>query len=183
MADTLNCLYVVVILGIAIFSIIGGIKVVPEYQRLVVFRLGRPLTNPKGPGIVFLIPLIDNAVTVDLREQKREVSNQETTTKDYIPVSADFHWSYQVLDPIKAVVSVGNVEAATAGIINTKLSKIIHEINSGDLLSEFERIRYEMSADTNLREVFESFGVIVTGFEILKLSAEDRKKRIDDVKS
>jgi regulator of protease activity HflC (stomatin/prohibitin superfamily) len=176
MTEILDYPYLVIVLALGIFSIIGGIHVVPEYQRLVVFRLGRYLDKPKGPGIAFLVPMIDRAVKVDLREQKREISNQEATTKDFIPVFADFRWYYKVLDPIKAVVSVGNVEATTAGIISTKLRKIIHEINAGDLLSEHERIRYEISTDTSLREVFENLGVIVTRFEILKLSAADRKK-------
>lgn len=81
MTDNLSCLLAIAIVFLAIFQIIGGIKVVPEYQRLVVFRLGKPLNNPKGPGLVFLIPFLDKTISVDLREQKRNVLNQEAISK------------------------------------------------------------------------------------------------------
>lgn len=153
-----------------------GIRVVPEHKRLVVFRLGRPLDKPKGPGIVFPIPVIDHAVQVDLQEQKRETSVQEIITKDFIPVSADLRWHYKVLDPIKAIVSVGKIETFIASILSTRLRKIVLEINSEDLLFEHERIRQEIGTDTGLRDVFEKRGVTTTRFEILKFTPEDSKK-------
>jgi regulator of protease activity HflC (stomatin/prohibitin superfamily) len=181
MSGIANYLYIGIVLAIGFFWLIGGIRLVPEYQRLVVFRLGRPLDKPKGPGLAFLIPGIDRAVTVDLREKKREVFSQEATTKDFIPVSVDFRFYYKVLDPIKAVVTVGNSEATSAGIISTKLRTEVHGISSIDLLSEQGRISYELlENDPRFHEVCERLGLIVTNFEILKLAIDDRRKEIDD---
>jgi regulator of protease activity HflC (stomatin/prohibitin superfamily) len=175
------CLAIVLVIGI--FSILSRIQVVPEYQRLVVFRLGRFLDRPKGPGIVFLIPVIDRALKVDLREQKREISNQEATTKDFIPVSFDLDWYYRILDPIKAVTTVGNAETAMAAFIIMKLRSEIKEINSANLSSEFTRLNNEFHRnDHQLPEISEKFGMKVSHFEILKLAIDDHKKEMDDAK-
>ena len=79
-----------------------AIRVVPEYQRLVVFRLGR-CVGSKGPGIVFLVPIIDRGVSTDLREQVREIPHQTSITKDNAAISVDFIWYYKVLDPTESV--------------------------------------------------------------------------------
>ena len=85
----------VIVIGIVILT--NAIRIVPEYQRLVVFRLGRVLSPPCGPGIVFLIPIIDRPVRVDLREQIREVPHQVSITKDNAPISIDFLWYFKVI--------------------------------------------------------------------------------------
>ena len=81
------------ILVIGFIFLANAIRIVPEYQRLVVFRLGRSV-GAKGPGIVLLIPVIDRSVKVDLREQIREVPHQTSITKDNAPISIDFLWYY-----------------------------------------------------------------------------------------
>jgi len=178
MTDSLNCLYVVAILVIAFFSIIGGIKIVPEYERLVVFRLGRPLSKPKGPGIVFLVPMIDRAIKVDLREQKREVLDQTARTQNSIPVLFSFVWHYKVIDPVESIVNVGNQEAATAGIAITNLRAFIGDLKSVDMLTSLESMNTKARA--RLDEVTERWGVKVTNFEILKIAVDDHRKEIDD---
>ena len=84
------------VIGIAGFFglilLVNAVRIVPEYQRLVVFRFGRVLPSPKGPGIVFLIPMVDIPKMVDLREQIREVPHQVSITKDNAPISIDFLW-------------------------------------------------------------------------------------------
>ncbi len=92
----------------------NAIRIVPEYQRLVVFRLGR-CVGARGPGIVFLIPVIDRAVKVDLREQVREIPHQTSITKDNAPISVDFLWYYKVLDPTESILQVGNFEVSRPG--------------------------------------------------------------------
>jgi regulator of protease activity HflC (stomatin/prohibitin superfamily) len=96
LGNTALCLVGAVIL-IALIVIAQAIRVVPEYQRLVVFRLGRCIGS-KGPGIVLLVPVIDRGVKVDLREQVREVPHQTSITKDNAPISIDFLW-YSGADP------------------------------------------------------------------------------------
>jgi len=151
---------------IALIVIANAIRIVPEYQRLVVFRLGR-CVGSRGPGIVFLIPVIDRGVKVDLREQVREVPHQVSITKDNAPISIDFLWFYKVLDPTDSVLQVGNFESAAAGIAATTLRAVIGGIPLDDVLSEREHINNMLR--TRLDEVTERWGVKVTNVEIREI--------------
>lgn len=151
---------------LAFIFLANAIRIVPEYQRLVVFRLGRSI-GPKGPGIVLLIPVIDRAVKVDLREQVREVPHQTSITKDNAPISIDFLWYYKVLDPAESVLQVGNFESAAAGIAATTLRAVIGGIPLDDVLSEREHINNMLR--TRLDEVTERWGVKVTNVEIREI--------------
>ena len=144
----------------------SAIRIVPEYQRLVVFRLGRCL-GTKGPGIVILIPIVDQAKMVDLREQIREVPHQTSITKDNAPISIDFLWYYKVLDPAQSVLQVGNFELSAAGIAATTLRAVIGGIPLDDVLSEREHINNMLR--TRLDEVTERWGVKVTNVEIREI--------------
>ena len=154
------------ILVVAFIVAANSIRIVPEYQRLVVFRLGR-CVGARGPGIVFLIPVIDRAVKVDLREQVREVPHQTSITKDNAPISIDFLWYYKVLDPAESVLQVGNFESAAAGIAATTLRAVIGGIPLDDVLSEREHINNMLR--TRLDEVTERWGVKVTNVEIREI--------------
>ncbi len=164
--STVFCL-VGAILIIGFIFLANAIRIVPEYQRLVVFRLGRVLQQPKGPGIVLLIPVIDRAVRVDLREQIREVPHQVSITKDNAPISIDFLWYYKILDPAMSVLQVGNFELSAAGIAATTLRAVIGGIPLDDVLSEREHINNMLR--TRLDEVTERWGVKVTNVEIREI--------------
>jgi regulator of protease activity HflC (stomatin/prohibitin superfamily) len=151
---------------IAVFFFASAIRVVPEYQRLVVFRLGR-VVAARGPGLVILIPFIDRAVKVDLREQVREVPHQTSITKDNAAISIDFLWYYKILDPSESVLQVGNFEAAAAGMATTTLRAVIGGIPLDDVLSEREHINNMLR--TRLDEVTERWGVKVTNVEIREI--------------
>jgi regulator of protease activity HflC (stomatin/prohibitin superfamily) len=156
-------------LGIVIIVIIflfSAIKIVPEYQRLVVFRLGRCL-GEKGPGLILLIPFVDRAVRVDLREQVREIPAQTSITKDNAPISIDFLWYYKVFDPQGSVLQVGNFELAAQGIATTTLRSVIGGILLDGVLSEREAINNALRA--RLDEVTERWGVKVTNVEIREI--------------
>jgi len=154
-------------LVLAVFVFIANaIRIVPEYQRLVVFRLGR-CVGQKGPGIVLLIPVIDRAVKVDLREQVREIPHQTSITKDNAPISIDFLWYYKVLDPAESVLQVGNFEVAAQGMATTTLRAVIGGIPLDDVLSEREHINTMLR--TRLDEVTERWGVKVTNVEIREI--------------
>ncbi len=154
------------VLVVAFVFLANAVKIVPEYQRLVVFRLGRSI-GPKGPGITILIPVLDRAVRVDLREQVREVPHQTSITKDNAPISIDFLWYYKVLDPAESVLQVGNFESAAAGIAATTLRAVIGGIPLDDVLSEREHINNMLR--TRLDEVTERWGVKVTNVEIREI--------------
>ena len=154
------------ILVLGFIFLANAIRIVPEYQRLVVFRLGRSV-GAKGPGIVLLIPVIDRAVKVDLREQVREIPHQTSITKDNAPISIDFLWYHKVLDPAESVLQVGNFEVAAAGIAATTLRAVIGGIPLDDVLSEREHINNMLRA--RLDEVTERWGVKVTNVEIREI--------------
>ena len=162
---TLTCL-IGAVLVIGFIFVANAIRIVPEYQRLVVFRLGR-CVGAKGPGIVFLIPIIDRAVKADLREQVREIPHQTSITKDNAPISIDFLWYYKVLDPTQSVLQVGTFELAAQGMATTTLRAVIGGIPLDDVLSEREHINNMLR--TRLDEVTERWGVKVTNVEIREI--------------
>ncbi len=154
------------ILVLGFIFLANAIRIVPEYQRLVVFRLGRSV-GAKGPGIVLLVPVIDRAVKVDLREQVREIPHQTAITKDNAGISVDFIWYYKVLDPTESVLQVGNFEVAAQGMATTTLRAVIGGIPLDDVLSEREHINTMLR--TRLDEVTERWGVKVTNVEIREI--------------
>jgi len=158
--------FVGAILIIGFVFLANAIRIVPEYQRLVVFRLGRSI-GAKGPGIVLLIPIVDRAVKVDLREQVREIPHQTAITKDNAGISVDFIWYYKVLDPTESVLQVGNFEVAAQGMATTTLRAVIGGIPLDDVLSEREHINTMLR--TRLDEVTERWGVKVTNVEIREI--------------
>lgn len=155
----------IVVIGLMFFW--SAIKIVPEYQRLVVFRLGRCI-GAKGPGLILLIPFVDRAVRVDLREQVREIPAQTSITNDNAPINIDFLWYYKIIDPIQSVLQVGNFELAAQGIATTTLRSVIGGIMLDGVLSERETIN--TSLRVRLDEVTERWGVKVTNVEIREIS-------------
>lgn len=158
--------FVGAILVLGFIFLANAVRIVPEYQRLVVFRLGRSI-GAKGPGIILLIPVIDRAVKVDLREQVREIPHQTAITKDNAGISVDFIWYYKVLDPTESVLQVGNFEVAAQGMATTTLRAVIGGIPLDDVLSEREHINTMLR--TRLDEVTERWGVKVTNVEIREI--------------
>ncbi|PKN91751.1 MAG: hypothetical protein CVU44_17715 [Chloroflexi bacterium HGW-Chloroflexi-6] len=154
------------VLLLAVILVANAIRIVPEYQRLVVFRLGRSIGS-KGPGLIFLIPVLDRGVKVDLREQVRDIPHQTSITKDNASIAVDFIWYYKVLDPMESVLQVGNFEAAAQGMATTTLRAVIGGIPLDDVLSEREHINKMLR--TRLDEVTERWGVKVTNVEIREI--------------
>jgi regulator of protease activity HflC (stomatin/prohibitin superfamily) len=151
---------------IAMALLVTAIRVIPEYQRLVVFRLGR-CVGARGPGVVILIPIVDRGVRVDLREQVRDIPHQTSITKDNASISVDFIWYYKVLDATESVLQVGDFELAAQGIATTTLRAVIGGIVLDDALSEREHINNMLRA--RLDEVTERWGVKVTNVEIREI--------------
>ncbi|MCJ7433803.1 MAG: SPFH/Band 7/PHB domain protein [Anaerolineales bacterium] len=154
------------VLVIGFIFLANAIRIVPEYQRLVVFRLGR-CVGTKGPGIVLLIPIVDRAIKADLREQVREIPQQTSITMDNAPISIDFLWYFKVLDPAESVLQVGNFEVAAQGMATTTLRAVIGGIPLDDVLSQREHINTMLR--TRLDEVTGRWGVKVTNVEIREI--------------
>jgi regulator of protease activity HflC (stomatin/prohibitin superfamily) len=149
-----------------IFFLTQAIKIVREYQRLVVFRLGR-LLGVKGPGIVLLIPIVDKAVNVDLREFYLEIPRQDSITKDNAPIAVDFITFYKIVDPGMSVIQVGNFAGAAQNIAATTLRAVIGDIPLDDVLAKRDEINQLLRA--KLDEITERWGVKVTNVEIREI--------------
>lgn len=143
-----------------------SVKIVREYQRLVVFRLGRCI-GTRGPGIVFLIPIVDRPVWVDLREFFLEIPRQDSITKDNAPIAIDFITFYKVVEPVASVVQVGNFEGAAQNIAATTLRSVVGDIALDDVLAKRDEINHILRA--KLDEITERWGVKVTNVEIREI--------------
>ncbi|MFA5335446.1 MAG: SPFH domain-containing protein [Candidatus Omnitrophota bacterium] len=164
MAITGFVLFFILVVGLIILS--NSVKIVREYKRLVVFRLGRSI-GQRGPGIVFLIPIIDNSISVDLRELFLEIPQQTCITKDNAPISIDFLIYWKVMDPDLSVIKVGNFAAASQGIATTTLRAVVGDLGLDEVLSKREQINQVLRQ--KLDEVTERWGVKVTTVEIREI--------------
>ena len=157
----------IALLLVALGLFTSMIRIVPQYQRLVVFRLGTCI-GQKGPGLVLLYPFgIDRAISVDLREEVREVPHQTNITKDNASIGIDFLIYWQVVDPVKSVLEVNNFRQAALGIATTTLRAVIGDIALDDVLAQREHINQVLRA--KLDEVTERWGVKVTAVEIREI--------------
>ncbi|HEX9531292.1 MAG TPA: SPFH domain-containing protein [bacterium] len=161
---SLTVLAAILIVGFSIIS--SAIKVVREYQRLVVFRLGRSV-GKKGPGLVFLIPVVDKAVWVDLREFFLEIPSQTCITKDNASINIDFLIYFKVFEPDQTVIQVTDFAGAARGIAMTTLRAVVGDISLDDVLAQREKINQVLRA--KLDEVTERWGVKVTTVEIREI--------------
>jgi regulator of protease activity HflC (stomatin/prohibitin superfamily) len=157
-------------LGVVLLALLiilpNAIKIVREYQRLVVFRLGRSI-GTKGPGIVFLIPLVDRAVTVELRELYLEIPHQSAITEDNATISIDFIIFYKVVNAVMSVVEVGNFAGAAQNIAATTLRSVVGDMSLDDVLAKREQMNEILRV--KLDEVTERWGVKVTNVEIREI--------------
>jgi regulator of protease activity HflC (stomatin/prohibitin superfamily) len=158
---------VAVVVVLVVVFLVQAIRIVPEYQRLVVFRLGR-LIGVKGPGLVILIPVIDKATRVDLREFFLEIPRQDSITKDNAPISIDFITFYKVIEPQMSVVQVANFAGAAQALAATTLRAVVGDIALDDVLAKRDEINQVLRA--KLDEVTERWGVKVTSVEIREIA-------------
>ncbi len=157
---------VVVIFAIIILS--NAIKVLREYERGVVFRLGR-LISAKGPGIIFLIPIVDKIVRVSLRTVVLDVPPQDVITQDNVSIKVNAVVYFRVVDPQKAIVQVENFLAATSQISQTTLRSVLGQSELDDLLSQRDKINHKLQQiiDANT----EPWGVKVSNVEVKQIDS------------
>jgi len=166
-AELVGLFAALLVFVIVVVVLAKSIRVVPEFMRLVIFRLGR-LIGVKGPGLVFLIPVIDQAFPVDLREQVIEVSKQTCITKDNAPVDIDLLIYLKVTDPEKVITQVQNFKQAAVGIATTTLRAVVGDIELDEVLAKREYINSVLRA--KLDEVTARWGVKVTAVEIREIT-------------
>ena len=131
---------VAILLFLVVLFLISAIKVAREYERGIVFRLGRLLAEPKGPGLFLLIPIVDRMVKVDLRTITLNIPPQEVITKDNVPVRVNAVAYFRIVDPANAIVQVENFMVATSQIAQTTLRSVLGQHLLDELLSERDKI-------------------------------------------
>jgi regulator of protease activity HflC (stomatin/prohibitin superfamily) len=131
--------FVVIVFFVVLYAI-SAIKVLREYERGIVFRLGRLVTEPKGPGLFFLIPVVDRMVRVDLRTITLNIPPQEVITKDNVPVRVNAVAYFRIVAPKDAIVQIENFMVATSQIAQTTLRSVLGQHQLDELLSEREKI-------------------------------------------
>ncbi len=164
--DLINYSLYIIVAVVILVLLAATIKVIREYERLVVFRLGR-LIGARGPGVVFIIPIINRFNKIDLRERYLEVPHQTCITKDNAPTDIDFLIYYKVTEATQSVVQVQNFEGASIGIATTTLRAVVGDIPLDELLAKREQINQVLR--TKLDEVTERWGIKVTNVEIREI--------------
>ena len=137
---TAAVIIVIAVVVLLLLLLAASVRVAREYERGVVFRLGRLLTPPKGPGLFFLIPIIDKMVRVDLRTVTLNVPPQEVITKDNVPVRVNAVAYFRIIEPSAAIVQVENFMVATSQISQTTLRSVLGQHMLDELLSERDKI-------------------------------------------
>ena len=151
---------------LAVLLLILSIKVVPEYRRIVLFRLGR-MVGLRGPGIVIIIPLVDRAIFVDLREFYIEIPHQSAITRDNATISIDFITFFRVVDPTMSIVAVADFRGAAQNIAATTLRSVVGDLTLDNVLAQRDQINAVLR--DKLDEVTERWGVKVTNVEIREI--------------
>ena len=155
------------IVGLVILAIIASaIKIVPEYKRLIILRLGS-FIGVRGPGLVLRIPLIDQIIWVDLRENYFEIPHQTCITEDNAPTDIDFVVYFKVVDPALSVLNVANFKGAALALATTTLRAVIGEMQLDEVLAKRDDINQILRV--KLDEVTERWGVKITNVEIREI--------------
>ncbi|MGA2281482.1 MAG: slipin family protein [Verrucomicrobiota bacterium] len=165
---------VVVLVILAIFILPQAMRILREYERGVIFRLGK-LIGAKGPGLIFLIPVVDKMVRMDLRVVTIDVSKQEIMTKDNVPATVDAVVYFRVVDPMAAVVKVENFWKATSLISQTTLRSVLGQSPLDDLLSQRDIINQKLQEIIDRQT--EPWGIKVTAVEVKDVALPDSMKR------
>jgi regulator of protease activity HflC (stomatin/prohibitin superfamily) len=204
MKGILDLIPFIVFLGVVLFSIFGGealktlgglvmvfspliviailvviflataLRIVPEYQRAVIFRLGRVI-GAKGPGIFILVPIIDRMIKVDLRTVTLDVPTQDIITKDNVSVSVDAVVYFRVVDPVRAIVDVENYLYATSQIAQTTLRSICGSVELDELLSEREKLNLQLQEIIDRQT--DPWGVKVVAVELKRIDLPEELRR------
>jgi regulator of protease activity HflC (stomatin/prohibitin superfamily) len=159
---------------ILILVLTSALRIVPEYERLVVFRLGR-LWGAKGPGICVVIPWIDRVLRVDLRVVTLDVPVQEVITRDNVPIKVNAVLYFRVLDPSKSMVEVEDYMIATSQLSQTTLRSVIGRAELDEVLSARDKINIELQQIIDERT--DPWGIKVSAVEVKELELPDGMKR------
>jgi regulator of protease activity HflC (stomatin/prohibitin superfamily) len=163
------------VIVLVVFFLVSAIKILNEYERGVIFRLGRVLGSPKGPGLIILIPVIDKMVKVSLRTVVLDVPPQDVITRDNISVKVNAVVYFRVMDPSKAIIAVENYLYATSQLAQTTLRSVLGQAELDELLSQREKINERLQGilDTHT----EPWGIKVSNVEVKNVDLPQEMQR------
>jgi regulator of protease activity HflC (stomatin/prohibitin superfamily) len=165
----------IILLIILVFYLISSVKILAEYERGVIFRLGRVLPQPKGPGIILVFAPLDRMVRMSLRIEAFEVPPQDLVTRDNVTVKVNAVVYFRVVDPVRAVLEVTNFLYATSQLSQTTLRSVLGEVELDELLSQREKINVRLQAV--LDQHTGPWGVKVTLVEVKQVDLPDQMIR------
>lgn len=160
---------------IILFYLISSVKILAEYERGVIFRLGRVLREPKGPGIILVFAPLDRVARTSLRIEAMEVPPQDLVTRDNVTVKVNAVVYFRVVDPIKAVIEVANYVYATSQLSQTTLRSVLGEVELDELLSQREKINIRLQSV--LDQHTGPWGVKVTMVEVKQVDLPEQMIR------
>ena len=156
---------IVILLGVILLAITIATRIVPEYARMAIFRLGR-FVRVVGPGLIFLLPFVDRGIQVDLREQK-ETINTEVSTQDNARVNVQMSLGYRIVEPEKSILNVPYLTTSVREATRNRLKSIIGSLTYGDIIHDRARIESELK--NRLVEGMVLWGCEVISVEILEI--------------
>jgi len=169
---TLGLIGVVILL---IVIIVNAIRILPEYERGVVFRLGRLRPDPYGPGLFLLIPIVDRMIRVSLRTVVHDVPPQDIITRDNVSIKVNAVVYFRVMNPTKSVVEVENYHYATSQLSQTTLRSVLGQVELDGLLSERDKINHELQ--TILDKHTDPWGIKVSAVEVKHVDLPSEMQR------
>jgi regulator of protease activity HflC (stomatin/prohibitin superfamily) len=165
----------IILVIILVFYLISSVKILAEYERGVIFRLGRVMREPKGPGIILVFAPLDRMVRMSLRIEAFEVPPQDLVTRDNVTVKVNAVVYFRVIDPVRAVIEVTNFLYATSQLSQTTLRSVLGEVELDELLSQREKINVRLQAV--LDQHTGPWGVKVTLVEVKQVDLPDQMIR------
>lgn len=165
----------VILVIVVVFLLLASVKVVKEYERAVVFRLGRVLGTAKGPGLILLIPGVDKMIRTSLRVVVLDVEKQDVITRDNVSVAVNAVVYFKVVDPIKAVLSVEDYFFATAQLAQTTLRSVAGQAELDELLSHRDKINHELQEILDRHT--DPWGIKVTQVEVKHIDLPQEMQR------
>lgn len=158
-----------------IIFLASAVKIMNEYERAVIFRLGRAMPAPKGPGIILLIPVIDKMVRIDLRTVTFDVPPQDIITRDNVTLKVNAVIYFRVTDPLKSVVAIENYLFATSQLAQTTLRSVLGQVELDELLSSRETLNQKLQAI--LDQQTEPWGIKVSHVEVKQIDLPPEMQR------
>jgi regulator of protease activity HflC (stomatin/prohibitin superfamily) len=162
-------------LVLIVFFLFSAIKILNEYERAVIFRLGRVLGHAKGPGLIILIPIVDKMVRVSLRTVVLDVPSQDVITKDNVSIKVNAVLYFRVVDPMKAIIDVENFLYATSQLSQTTLRSVLGQAELDELLSHREKINERLQEI--LDQHTEPWGIKVSNVEVKNVDLPQEMQR------